>query len=231
LPAPALFDGYSVGELAAYGCVRALSAGGVLRLAMRRAALMDGASREPSGLVAIRGLEQHRIEALCSESGAEIAIVNGPDHFILGAPVEGLDMLTQTALAQGAHTARRLRVAVAAHTSLLASASREFALVLEQSDMADPATPVLAGINGAPVRERATALAILAKQLSTTVDWQACVKTALEMGCRVFLELGPGGSLARMVRDIAPEVAVRSVEEFRSLEGVADWITKQMQRA
>ncbi len=78
------------------------------------------------------------------------------------------------------------------------------------------------------MRDRATALTTLAKQLSATINWQSCLETALEMGCRVFLELGPGSGLARMVRDTHPEVAARSVEEFRRLEGVADWVMKQV---
>jgi len=228
LPAPLLFAGYSVGEIAAYGCAGALSVGSLLQLALQRAALMDKASDKPSTLLAVRGLEGRKIEALCTEFGVEIAIINAPDHFIIGAPLAALEPLKQAALTQGAHTVRCLQVAVAAHTSLLSPASQRFLQVLEQSDLTDPITPVLAGISGAPVRDRATALTTLAKQLSATINWQACLETALEMGCRVFLELGPGSGLARMVRDTHPEVAARSVEEFRCLEGVANWVMKQV---
>ncbi|MGB8667201.1 MAG: hypothetical protein WCD24_20990, partial [Serratia inhibens] len=62
--------------------------------------------------------------------------------------------------------------------------------------------------------------------LSSTINWQACLKTALEMGCRAFLELGPGAALTRMLRDLSSDVAARSVDEFRSLDGVAAWVMK-----
>jgi [acyl-carrier-protein] S-malonyltransferase len=231
LPAPTLFAGYSVGELAAYGCAGALPVDGVLRLAQRRAELMDRASGAASGLVAVRGLKRSTVDALCAEIGAEIAIINGPDHFILGGPADILGTLERAAFARGASTARRLRVGVASHTSRLAPASRDFALALAQSDLTDPATPVLAGINGMPVRDRTAATETLARQLSCTVDWQACLGTAMEMDCRVFLELGPGCALARMARELSSEIAARSVQEFRSLEGVTEWVAKQVSRA
>ena len=230
LPEPALFCGYSVGELAAYGCAGALEVGETLRLADRRATLMDQAGGKPSGLVAIRGLGEREIATLCDQSSAEIAIVNGSDHFILGGATEILEALEQAALARGAHTVRRLRVGVAAHTSLLAPASHKFLAALEQSAMVDPVRPVLAGIDGIPVRDRSTAVATLAKQLSSTIRWQTCLNTAMEMGCRVFLELGPGTSLTAMVRELSAEVVARSMDEFRSLEGAVDWVNKRLER-
>jgi [acyl-carrier-protein] S-malonyltransferase len=48
--------------------------------------------------------------------------------------------------------------------------------------------------------------------------------TAVEMGCTVFLELGPGRGLARMISTRFPDVQARSVEEFRSLSAVARWV-------
>ncbi|MDX1656074.1 MAG: malonate decarboxylase subunit epsilon, partial [Candidatus Competibacteraceae bacterium] len=90
--------------------------------------------------------------------------------------------------------------------------------------------PVLAGIDGIPVRDRSTAVATLAKQLSSTIRWQACLNTAMEMGCRVFLELGPGTGLTAMVRELSAEVVARSMDEFRSLEGAVDWVNKRLER-
>ena len=119
---------------------------------------------------------------------------------------------------------------MAAHTSVLASASREFLATLEQSKMVDADRSVLARIDGTPVRSLALAVTTLAQQISSAVDWQACLETSLQMGCRVFLELGPGAGLTRMLREFCSDVAARSVQEFRSLEGVAAWIMKHDDR-
>ena len=72
------------------------------------------------------------------------------------------------------------------------------------------------------------AITTLAGQLATTLDWRACMQAAVEMGARVFLELGPGKALTRMLLDADPTLAARSVDEFRSLEGAVDWVRQQL---
>jgi [acyl-carrier-protein] S-malonyltransferase len=228
LPAPAVFAGYSVGELAAYGCAGALDVADTVRLARERAACMDAASDGGAGLVAVLGLNRKRVEALCGEHGVEIAIVNGPDHFILGGPTPQLDELLALVSAQAAVTVRRLPVAVPAHTSWLRAASATFVAALARSTLRAPAAPVVAGISGALVRDRTTAISTLSAQLSTTVDWAACMQAAYEMGARVFLELGPGTALTRLLRERYADVAARSVDEFHSLQGARDWVQQQL---
>ena len=56
LPEPRAIAGYSVGELAAYGCAGALEPGEVIQLAERRAREMDAATPGEGGLMAVRGL-------------------------------------------------------------------------------------------------------------------------------------------------------------------------------
>ena len=38
------------------------------------------------------------------------------------------------------------------------------------------------------------------------------------------LELGPGDALARMAGEAMPDIAVRSVTAFRSLDGIRHWL-------
>lgn len=231
LPQPLLFAGYSVGELAAYGCAGALSLADTLRLAIRRAELMDEAGGAGTGMLALRGLNQARVAALCHVHNVEIAIINGPDHFVVGGISSALELLKQAALVEGAHTAKRLPVDVASHTSVLREAGQKFAAPLAMSALNDPPIPVAAGVSGAVVRSREAALCALSSQLYLPLQWSACLQTAVEMRARVLLELGPGASLARIAREIYPELPARSVEEFKSLEGAANWIMKQIDKS
>lgn len=227
LPAPRLFAGYSVGELAAYGCAEALSVDQTLSLAAQRAEFMDQVTTEPQGLLAVRGWELARVRELC-ELGATIAIINGADHFILGGSLAALECIEATGQEQGGLFMKRLPVSVAAHTSSMHNASERFRDLLSHSAIKSPKTPVVAGINAALVRDRETAIATLAAQLSAPVDWVSCVQVAYESGVRVFLELEPGTALARLVREIIPDVAARSVEEFKTLSGVSDWVSRRL---
>jgi [acyl-carrier-protein] S-malonyltransferase len=230
LPPARLFLGYSLGELAALGCAGALVPEETVLLAARRAELMDRAAPEGGGLVGLRGVPLARAEALCAEVGAEVAIVNGPDHCVAGGTEAALARLERRAAAAGAAPTHRLRISVPAHTALLGAAVGPFAEALERSELRDPAVPVLAGISGAPVRTRAAAIAALSAQLARRIEWARCLAAAAEMGCTVFLELGPGLALARMAAEALPEVQARSVEEFRSPGGVARWVSSALAR-
>jgi len=230
LPQPRLVAGYSLGELSAYGCAGALAPKEAITLAGERAGLMDRAAVVPSGLVGVRGLPKVRIEALAAAVGAEVAIDNGPDHLVLGAPAAALATLADRALAAGARTAQRLPISVAAHTALLEGAVAPFAAALSRSALADPPVPVLSGVDAAPVRTRREAISALSRQLAHRIAWADCLAAAAELGCTVFLELGPGAALSRMVGEVLPGAAARSVEDFRSLAGAAEWARRALAR-
>ncbi len=224
LPRPTLFAGYSLGELAAYGCAGALGPEGLAATAARRAALMDAAAGpEGGGLVAVRGLPLAQVEVLARAAGAAIAIVNAPDQVIVGGRDPVLDAVARAAEGAGAK-AQRLPVGVPAHTPALAGAVAPFAEALAAAPLRDPEVPVLAGISAEPVRDRAAAIPALSRQLAERLEWGRCVAAAAELGCTVFLELGPGAALTRRVADALPLADARSVEDFRSLAGVARWV-------
>lgn len=227
LPAPRVFAGYSVGELAAYGCESALASKEVIALAQLRASLMDDATTTATGLVSVRGLGRSDILALCSACSAQVAIVNGPDQYVLGLADQNKKILLSAVVAMGAK-AQVLPVSVASHTSWLTSASEAFCETLERSPLRAPRIPVLEGTTGLPVYSREGAIQALSQQICTTIDWSACLQSLKEHRCRVILELGPGSALARMAQAVMPTLSVRSIEDFRSLDALSEWVRKEL---
>ena len=228
LPRPALVLGYSVGELAAHAVAGSYSIADCLRLAGRRAALMDDASPPNSGLIAILGMNETQVRALCNESGAELAIVNAATHFVLGGPSAALDAAARLARSRGATTVR-LKVGAPAHTSWLREAAVAFELELGKIAFASPRIPILAGVDGHQIRNASDAKASLAAQIAQAVDWRRCIAHAVEMGVSVFLELGPGNALARIVHESFPKVQARSLDDFRSVAGAISTIRRTLQ--
>lgn len=225
LPAPVAIAGYSVGELAAHHCAGGLGAAEMVALARRRAELMDAACPVTTGLVAVAGLALDQVAALAGEHGVEVSIVNDRDRVVVGG--------TRDAIASFGHAVARLGakvtdlpVAIASHTSLMRPAVESFRRLLDESSLAAPVVPVLAGIDGVPVYTRKRAIDTLAAQVARTVEWASCLEGMAEMGCSVLLELGPGNALARMARERLPHLAIRSVSEFQSLDGVVSWTNR-----
>lgn len=229
LPTPTVIAGYSIGELAAHAIAGGVDAATCLALAAQRALLMDSASPADAGLQAVLGLERHVLQPLCDLHGAHVAIANGQDHFIVGGTHASLQRLADAARPQGADI-RPLPVHVPAHTPLLTAAVAPFAAALDASPLQAPRLPLLAGIDARPVRDRATAVHTLSAQLAQTIEWAQVMRQAFERGARVFLQLGPGNALARMVAPAYPCCEVRAVEEFQSLEGAAAWVRSALER-
>jgi [acyl-carrier-protein] S-malonyltransferase len=225
-PARAVIAGYSVGELAAWGCAGALDAPGALRLAQHRAKLMDAAAPREGGLAAIIGLRRSALEPIVARHALSIAIVDDVDSFVVGGARAGLEAACQEATARGASRTVILPVAVPSHTPLLREATDRFRPVLRE---ASPRLPpggyrLLSGIDGDTIYDIDSGIDKLARQISTTIDWAACLESCRSAGVQAALELGPGKALSHMASALFPVGRARAVEEFRTLAGLRTWL-------
>jgi [acyl-carrier-protein] S-malonyltransferase len=228
-PRPLVVAGYSVGELAAWGVAGLLDHKGVLDLAIQRAAAMDKATTEPSGLVAIRGLRRDALDPICKAHGAYVAIVNAEDQMLVGGTRRALNAVVLDARAAGAKRTTMLPVAIPSHTPLLGEASQVFRQALAKARL-PPEVPVdvrlLSGIDGAPVFDVRAGADKLARQIQQTVDWAACMQSCRAAGVTKIAEFGPGDALVHMMREFMADADVHSLSEFHSLSGFEDWVQR-----
>ncbi len=227
LPPPSLVAGYSVGELSAWGVAGAIDAVDAVALAATRAKLMTAAVAQPQALAAIGAIAPGAARVLAAAAGFQIAIVTGADTCIAGGLESRLGQLEHAVAAAGGRL-QRLPVGIASHTSLMAPAVAPFAQALMAAAFHEPACPVLSGIGAEAVTDKARAVDTLSRQLIQTILWSDCMDAAAEAGITVALELGPGAALARMLQSRHPQIACRSVADFRSLDGIAAWIGRQV---
>jgi [acyl-carrier-protein] S-malonyltransferase len=226
-PARAVIAGYSIGELAAWGCAGAFDLS-ILRLAQRRAAVMDAAAPNESGLAVITGLRRPVIEPILARHALSTAIVNDVDSFTVGGPRTALRAACEEAAARGAKRTVTLPVTVPSHTPLLSKATEQFRVALRE---ASPRLPragyrLLSGIDGETVLDIETGTDKLARQISTTINWAACLESCRSAGALAALELGPGTTLSRMASTLFPDGRARAVDEFRSLAGLQTWLQR-----
>ncbi len=224
-----LFAGLSVGELSAAACAGMLDTPGVLRVAARRAELMDTVA-PPGGLVAVRGLDRDAIDALCNDRQAAIAIQFAADHWTLGCLAPQCAVLVAAARERGATLAVALDVTIASHTPWMSPAAPPLRACLESVKLMRPRVPLLAGTTAQRILAPAMFIGAVCDQLHTTIRWDLCIEAALSCGTRTFLELGPGSTLARTILARDPTIAARSIDEFSSLSDAAIWAVRQGQR-
>jgi [acyl-carrier-protein] S-malonyltransferase len=230
LPEPALVAGYSIGEVSAYAVAGALSPPAAVALARTRAGMMNACLGQGPAhtLVAVSGLARNIVEPLLRQSGFHIAIENGEDSLIAGGLAQAGAGLAHAIEAQGGR-ANPLPVSVASHTPLMQAAVAPFATALREQRFPDPVVPVLSGISAERITRGEKAIEHLSRQLAETILWRDCMDALAEAGITVALELGPGAGLSRMLQARHPQIATRSVSDFRSLDGIAAWLSRHVE--
>lgn len=230
LPTPTLAAGYSVGEVAATSVAGALPPDAAIGLAAERAQQMQrcaDALGEPQGMLSISGLPVSRAAEQASQGGVFIAIETGKDTCIAGGLQSRLLKLEADVRKQSARTVL-LPVGVASHTPLMRDAVAPFQSTLASSGMTDPAIPLLAGVHGGMLFSAADIRACLAQQLTNKIEWAACMDTIAERGITTVLELGPGAALSQMLQTRHPQIAARSIADFRTLTGILHWLDQRI---
>lgn len=229
LPTRRCLAGYSVGEVAAWGVAGLITARDTLDLVVARAHVMDAASHGDEGMLFIRGLAKASVEQLCAGREAAIAICNPADAWVLGGRKVALDAIAEEAIRLGAARVVPIPVRVPSHTYLLADASVAFADVLENVHLQrspTSSTRLFSGIDGDAVLDAKNDVNRLALQISQPIRWAACLDGCVEAGAIAFLELGPGRSLSEMAAGAYPHIPARSVDDFRSVQGIRDWLAR-----
>jgi [acyl-carrier-protein] S-malonyltransferase len=229
LPPRRCVAGYSVGEVAAWGVAGLFQPCQTLDLINLRARAMDAASPRDAGMLFIRGLPRSAIDALCDGREAAIAIINPGDAWVIGGTNSALSEIAAQAQRQGAVRVVPVAVGVPSHTYLLTDAAASF----HQSLTATTFTParssgtrLFSGIDGSAVLNLTDGLSKLAIQIAQPIHWAACLESCVEAGASAFLELGPGRALAEMAASAYPQLPARSLDDFRSRQGVVDWLAR-----
>ncbi len=230
LPKPSLVAGYSLGELIACFISGALDAAETFRLVQARARLMDQAiDVDGDCMVLWRGRVSpamlERRDRMISELGLCIAIVRKEGEMVLaGKPDEIATFFTEFK-PMNPHLVR-LPVRIPSHTRHLAHAAESFRDMLNASPISSPDIPMIGSVHGAPVRTRGDVIEALVTQLSNTIRWDRCMDLIAESGVDMAIEIGPGNDLARLMQTVHPEVKSRSVEDFKNLQSLADWLKR-----
>ncbi len=229
LPAERCVAGYSAGEVAAWSVAGLVTPIQSLDLIVARADAMSAARRGEQGMLFVRGLGRSAVEGLIAHREVALAIVNPGDAYVLAGMLPALNEIAVEAAQKGATHVASVGVEVASHTALMADASRAFREYLAQVSIAaapNAGARLFSGVDGAEVFNTSQGARKLALQISHPIQWAACLDACVEAGADVFLELGPGRALADMVTGAYPGIAARSLDEFKSLQGIRMWLAK-----
>ena len=157
-----------------------------------------------------------RSRALAADADVDIANINAPGQIVISGERAKVESGSRRlAKEHGIRRATMLNVAGAYHSRLMESAYEKLGAVLQHVPMQPPRFPVISNVTGEEVKTPIEIRRTLQDQVTGTVRWLDCMERLVALGCDFFIELGPGGVLAGLLRRTLKGVDVMSVADVR----------------
>jgi [acyl-carrier-protein] S-malonyltransferase len=211
--------GLSLGEFTAHASAGTFDFETGLRVVHQRGTFMEEACLQTVGsMAAMIGGEESAVRELAKECDVDVANLNAPGQIVLSGAVEGIKAAVAGAKVKGILKAVELAVAGAYHSRLMESAQAKLAVVLSETVVQVPGVPVISNFEAAAVNSEDVIRQTLTHQVTGSVRWSESMQSLIREGNTYFLELGPGGVLAGLMKRIDRTVKVLTIEDVPSLE-------------
>ena len=225
--APHAVAGHSVGEYAALVAAGAMSFETGLHLVTRRAQEMQrAASTHPGTMSAVIGLDAEVVTDVCKEAQSitgeviQVANYNSPAQMVISGTRNGMDEAVRLAKERGARKIIPLAVSGAFHSKLMSGAAEAMSVLLTSTKFEDPSIPIVANTTG-EFETRAGEVQInLASQIESAVQWIKTILCLESDGVTHYVEIGGGSVLGGLIKRIAADPIVVTVE---GMAGVRSW--------
>ena len=211
---PRAMIGHSIGEYVAACLAGVFTLEDGLRLVAERGRLMQ---ELPPGAMLAAGLPEAAAEALLAEGatrGVELAAINGPAATVFSGDGEEIERLRRK-LAERGVDCRLLRTSHAFHSAAMDPVLPRFAAQLRKVALAPPRVPFVSNLTGTWITaDQATDPDYWALHLRRPVRFAAGLAALAEDPDRVWVEVGPGRTLATLARQQPrkPAAAVASLD-------------------
>ena len=213
---PDMVGGHSFGELTALWAAGALKEEDYLELACLRGRVMAEASKEKDkdagGMLAVKGDREIILKIIEEQQlGLDIANINAPDQVVLGGSTREIERAAEVFSAHQLF-AKVLPVSAAFHTSRLQEAQKPLAEAISKTYFQNPELPVFCNIDGqAYPMEGAKIQQKFKEHMLSTVQFQQEIEAMYEAGARIFVEVGPGSILSRLVQSTLQDKSIKTI--------------------
>jgi [acyl-carrier-protein] S-malonyltransferase len=217
--------GLSLGELTAHASAETFTLDDGLRLVQKRGDLMDEACNATvGGMAAMIGADENAVRQLADEEDVDVANINSPGQIVISGELAKVEAAVAVAKEHGIRRATMLNVAGAYHSRLMESAYDQFGPALIEVQMQMPQFPVVSNVTGREVKTLPEIRQTLQEQITSTVRWVDCMERLGKLGCDLFVELGPGGVLAGLLKRTRKDAEVISVSDIASVRAAGERI-------
>ena len=219
---PAFVAGHSLGEYSALVAAGVMEFADALKLVRERGRLMkEAGERNPGAMAAIIGMDDGALEAVCQETGTQIANYNSPGQIVISGSKDAMEQAYTLAKTRGARRLLPLAVSIASHSRLMEPTAREFERAVAQTPLRAPQVPVISNVTALPLAADEIKHELVA-QLTSSVQWIKSIEYAIAHGTTNFIELGAKDVLAGLIRRINKDTHAISVGDVASVKAFVE---------
>jgi [acyl-carrier-protein] S-malonyltransferase len=222
---PDFVAGHSLGEYSALVAAKSLAFADAVRLVRKRGQYMQEAV--PVGVGAMAALLKLPLDELGSilAGAAQGEVVtaanfNSPDQVVIAGHAGAVTRALQLAKAAGARRALMLPVSAPFHCPLMEPAQQRLKADLDCTQFRDLAVPLVNGWEARVIRRGEEAREGLYQQVPNSVRWTEVIQRLASLGASRFLEIGAGGVLTGLLRNIDNGLEGSRFGEAEDLEKV-----------
>jgi [acyl-carrier-protein] S-malonyltransferase len=220
---PDYVAGHSLGEYSALVAAGSLPFSDALRLVRKRGRFMQEAVPAGVGaMAAILKLPEGKLENILAEAAqgevVDAANYNSPDQVVIAGNAGAVQRAMDLAKLTGAKRVVPLAVSAPFHCRLMAPAQEKMRAELAAIEFADLQVPLVNNYQAHEVRRGAEAREGLYQQIPNSVLWTQTIRYLAAQGVDSFVEVGAGGVLTGLLRQIDPAVKGSKFGEAADLE-------------
>jgi [acyl-carrier-protein] S-malonyltransferase len=217
--------GHSLGEYSALVAAKSLDFADAVRLVRKRGQYMQEAVPVGVGaMAALLKLPVEKLDSILAEAAqgevVTAANFNSPDQVVLAGHAGAVNRAVELAKAGGARRAILLQVSAPFHCPLMEPAQTRLKPDLDATEFRDLATPLVNGWQAKVIRTGAEGREGLIQQVPNPVRWTEVIQTLASLGVHRFIEVGAGGVLTGLLRNIDSNLEGSKFGEAQDLEKV-----------
>jgi [acyl-carrier-protein] S-malonyltransferase len=217
--------GHSLGEYAALVAAGSLDFADAARLVRKRGQYMQEAVPVGVGaMAALLRLPPDKLDSILAEaSQGEVvtaANFNSPDQVVIAGHAGAVARAVEKAKAAGARRAMMLPVSAPFHCPLMQPAQQRLGVDLNATEFRNLEVPLVNGWQAQVIRTGADAREGLYHQVSNSVRWTDVIQKLASLGVGRLIEVGAGGVLTGLLRNIGGELEGSKFGEAEDLEKV-----------
>ena len=223
---PDVVMGHSAGEYAAACLAGVFSFADGLRLTATRGRLMS-TTAEGAVFVLETNDETARAATEPFAGQASLSIVNGPQNVVVSGGIQAVEEVLKRLPGV---KATRLKILCAAHSPLMDPILDEFETAVRGVSLENPKISFVSSVTGGAERDLLAESGYWRRHLRDTVRFADGVRAVRQLGCSLFLEIGPKPTLLNLAQDVFSDAFSGMISASGALmlpslrAGQSDWL-------